>query len=165
MIIESWFVLWYINDVEHPPTKGRCAWWWLGSTDMHMSWQHPPTSLCTLTGHLLKHPWGIKSEVVPRPGSRDHKKFVIMELYADTLMPHRFLGQKKGVNICYESYYPMNYNVTLLVHGSFLGCQIISCFFLFLVQWWICPWDMIVRESDHGMLMTCWIHGWFMTGW
>ena len=76
-----------------------------------------------------------------------------------------FPGSKIRVNICYESYYPMNYNVTLLVHGSFLGCQIISCFFLFLVQWWICPWDMIVRESDHGMLMTCWIHGWFMTGW
>ena len=76
-----------------------------------------------------------------------------------------FPGSKIRVNICYESYYPMNYNVTLLVHGSFLGCQIISCFFLFLVQWWICPWDMIVRESDHGMFMTCWIHGWFMTGW
>ena len=76
-----------------------------------------------------------------------------------------FPGSKIRVTICYESYYPMNYNVTLLVHGSFLGCQIISCFFLFLVQWWICPWDMIVRESDHGMLMTCWIHGWFMTGW
>ena len=76
-----------------------------------------------------------------------------------------FPGSKIRVTICYESYYPMNYNVTLLVHGSFLGCQIISCFFLFLVQWWICPWDMIVRESDHGMFMTCWIHGWFMTGW
>ena len=76
-----------------------------------------------------------------------------------------FPGSKIRVNICYESHYPMNYNVTLLVHGSFLGCQIISCFFLSLVQWWICPWDMLVRESDHGMLMTCWIHGWFMTGW
>lgn len=144
-----------------------------GAMRMMVAWFNRYAHVMTTPAHKSVHTNRPSTETPLRyqirVGSKTREPWPQEVCHHGTLRWHfdasSFPGSKIRVNICYESYYPMNYNVTLLVHGSFLGCQIISCFFLFLVQWWICPWDMIVRESDHGMLMTCWIHGWFMTGW
>ena len=144
-----------------------------GAMRMMVAWFNRYAHVMTTPAHKSVHTNRPSTETPLRyqirVGSKTREPWPQEVCHHGTLRWHfdasSFPGSKIRVNICYESYYPMNYNVTLLVHGSFLGCQIISCFFLFLVQWWICPWDMIVRESDHGMFMTCWIHGWFMTGW
>ena len=75
-------MIWYLGWAPQ-----SCAWLWGQYTrSCHFHWSS----------------WGFRRALVPHPMASDHAEFVILEVYADTLFPHRIL-KWHCVKLCWHS--------------------------------------------------------------